>query len=191
MISLDNKNDYHKIIREMIKDENNVRNSRNNWFMTIQGLLVNALINTLMCQKNLIFHLNVAYIILIIISFIGLITSVSFLYAAWRSERSIKMALACWDLFLVETGQKIQDYPPISLITKGIIDKSAKKNIIGAIDWEKKVNVMMYGDDDCLRCCDKRRNKLDFLMPFRLIPLIFIILWIASIIWIVFLWMQI
>lgn len=190
MMSVNDKNDYHRIIREMIKNEDEVRNSRNNWFITIQGLLVNAVINSLVHQKDLMLSINATYVILISIVSLGFITSVSFLHAAWRSERSIKMALACWDLFLIENTQKIQDFPPISLITKGIIDRGAKDNIIGAMDWEKKVSKMMYKDDDCLKCCDKRRNKLDFLMPFQCMPIIFVILWFVSIIGIIFLWTQ-
>ena len=190
MMSESDKANYHNIIREMIKREDEVRNSRNNWFITIQGLLVNAVINSLVHQKDLMLSINATYVILISIVSLGFITSVSFLHAAWRSERSIKMALACWDLFLIENTRKIQDFPPISLISKGIIDKGAKDNIIGAMDWEKKVSKMMYKDDDCLKCCDKRRNKLDFLMPFQWMPIIFAILWFVSIIGIIFLWTQ-
>lgn len=187
MMSLNDVNEYHKIIREMIKNENELRNSRNNWFMAIQGLLINASI-ALVIQDKIILPRNSIYIILIVITALGLITSISFLHAVWRSKRSITMALKCWDLFLISNGKKIQDYPPIALITSGIIKNETKDNTIGVMDWENNLNKMMYGDDDCLKCCDKKRNKLDFLMPFQLNPLIFIGLWFICIVGIVFLW---
>ena len=39
MMSVNDKNDYHKVIREMIKNENELRSSRNNWFVAIQSFL--------------------------------------------------------------------------------------------------------------------------------------------------------
>ena len=76
MMSVNDKNDYHRIIREMIKNEDEVRNSRNNWFITIQGLLVNAVINSLVHQKDLMLSINATYVILISIVSLGFITSV-------------------------------------------------------------------------------------------------------------------
>lgn len=188
MMSVNDKNDYHRIIREMIKNEDEVRNSRNNWFMALQGLLVNAFIGPLVLhQKDLMFSTETIKYIVTAIALMGVITSISFLHAAWRSKKSVMMALACWDLFLTNNTHKIQDYPPVTLITEGIIGKNAKDNIIGAKDWENDVNKMMYGDNDCLKCCDKKKNKLDILMPFQLVPFVFIVFWIISII---FIWIQ-
>ncbi len=175
MMSVNDRNDYHRIIREMIRHENEVRNSRNNWFMVIQGLLFNAFINPLVHQKDLLVSSNTVCIIGIVIAFIGFITSISFSYAAWRSEKSVAMALECWNIFLISNGKKIQDYPPITLITKSIIGKEAKDNTIGTVDWENVLNNRMS-----LKKRDKKLNKIDGIMPFKFIPLVFIFLWIIS-----------
>ena len=113
-MSVNDKNDYHRIIREMIKNEDEVRNSRNNWFMALQGLLVNAFIGPLVLhQKDLMFSTETIKYIVTAIALMGVITSISFLHAAWRSKKSVMMALACWDLFLTNNTHKIQDYPPL------------------------------------------------------------------------------
>ena len=166
MMSENDKANYHNIIREMIKREDEIRNSRNNWFMAIQGLLVNAFIS--LTSSN----------ICMILAFIGFVTSISFLYAAWRSEKSVQMALECWNLFLIDNGKKIQDYPPIALITYGIIKNKSKDNIIGAVDWENKLNNAMN-----LKKIDKKLNKIDGIMPFKLIPLVFMFVWFLFIIY--------
>lgn len=167
MMSENDKANYHNIIREMIKREDEVRNSRNNWFMAIQGLLANAFISSV-ALKDLMVSLNIC----MVLAFIGFVTSVSFLYATWRSEMSVRMALECWNLFLIDNGKKIQDYPPITLITYGIIKNESKDNIIGAVDWENKLNNAMN-----LKKIDKKLNKIDGIMPFKLIPMVFMFLW--------------
>lgn len=188
MESIIGKDDYHNIIREMIKHENEVRNSRNNWFMAVQGLLITSFINVLIHQEKLIVVTNTIYPVVIIIAFIGLVTSMSFLYAAWRSEKSVAMALACWDLSLLSRKYKIQNYPPVALITNGIIAKKSTANDIGSADWEKVVNDKMYGDNDCLKCMDKKLNQIDWVMPFKLIPKVFTLLWVICVIGIIALW---
>lgn len=42
MMSENDKANYHNIIREMIKSENKIRCSRNNWFVAIQSFLFTA-----------------------------------------------------------------------------------------------------------------------------------------------------
>lgn len=138
--------------------------------MAIQGLLVNAFIGSLELPKDLMVS------ICLVLTIIGLATSMSFLYAAWRSEKSVTMALECWNLFLIDNGETIQDYPPISLITHGIIENKYKDNTYGAVDWERNLNNKMH-----LNKIDKFLNKLDCIMPFKLIPIVFILLWLLSI----------
>lgn len=168
MMSVNDKTNYHNIIRELIKHEDAVRNSRNNWFFAIQGLLVNAYIITLTHQEEL----KVYLVICLVLAIIGLVTSFSFLYAVWRSEKSISMALACWNSFLIKNGKTIQDYPPIALITSGIIGMQSQDNLFGAVDWERDLNKMMN-----LKRIDKGLNKIDCFMPFKVLPIIFTVLW--------------
>ena len=109
---------YHNVIRQMIKDENEIRNQRTNWFLVIQGFLVAGC-----CELYANRSLDKIFIMLIMISIIGFITSCSFLYAAWRSEKAIKMLLAVWDIFIGEADKRYKDYPPVIALTSGIINK--------------------------------------------------------------------
>ena len=174
-MSVNDMNDYHKIIRGMIKNEDEVRNSRNNWFLVIQGFLIGGICTLLSCDNNIHLLLYIAYII---IALVGIATSISFKYAAWRSEKAIDMAHACWKLFLSKYNHKIQDYPPIHLLTTGIIDNNNNSNEIGITDWEKELNAKMYEyTDKGKKENDERLNKCDWLMPFKTIPCIFLLLW--------------
>lgn len=103
------------------------------------------------------------------------------------------MAHACWKLFLCKRNKNIQDYPPIHLLTKGIIENNSNSNEIGITDWENELNAKMYEyADKEKKQSDEQLNKYDCLMPFKAIPQIFLLLWsavliitiIASIIWI-------
>lgn len=190
MMSVNDKNDYHRIIREMIKNEDEVRNSRNNWFLLIQGFLIGGICTLLSCDN---YHHLLLYLAYILIALVGTATSISFKYAAWRSEKAIEMAHACWKLFLCKRNQNIQDYPPIHLLTKGIIDNNYHSNEIGITDWENELNAKMYEyADEGKKQSDERLNKYDCLMPFKAIPHIFLLLWsivliitiVAGIIWI-------
>lgn len=175
MMSINDVNEYHKIIREMIKNEDEVRNSRNNWFLVIQGFLMGGICTLLSCDNNIYLLLYIAYIL---IALVGIATSISFKYAAWRSEKAINMAHACWKLFLSKSNHKIQDYPPVHLLTTGIIDNNSHSNEIGIQDWEKELNAKMYEyTDKRKKKNDERLNKYDWLMPFKTIPCIFLLLW--------------
>ena len=50
MMSINDKNDFHKIIREMIKNETELRSSRNNWYMAIQSFLFSGV--CVICAKD-------------------------------------------------------------------------------------------------------------------------------------------
>ena len=109
---------YHNIIRQMITNENEIRNQRTNWFLVIQGFLVagccELYANKCLCQ--------ICYLILII-SVIGIVTSLSFWHAAWRSEKAIEMVLACWDIFIRDNNRRIKEFPPVIALTKSIIQR--------------------------------------------------------------------
>lgn len=180
MMSEHDKANYHNIIREMIKNEDEVRNSRNNWFMAIQGFLVAGT-----CELTSVSENNVTLIF--IIAIVGLSTSLSFGFAAWRSERAVAMALACWDIFLIQHKKVIKDYPPINLLTEGVINymnknksvKSNKRDKIEKNRWEKHLYLKMYNDRKHMY---KRYhyilNKLNCLMPFKLVPKVMALFWI-------------
>lgn len=83
---------YDNMIRKLIESENAIRNHRTSWFLVLQGLLVNGLIQTYIYKSDL--ANNFLYIAIQITVF-GILSSISFLYASWRSEKSIQMILAC------------------------------------------------------------------------------------------------
>lgn len=169
-----NMEDYHNIIRQMIKNEDEVRNQRTNWFLIIQGFLIAGLCS--LCEKS------DPGLLSLLISCIGLLVSFSFMYAAWRSTKAVTMAIVCWKLFLKDNKKVLCDYPPINLITKEII--SHKTDIddddIGASEWNKKIFNRMYKGQ--ISYIDKKINGLEFLLPYRFLPVVFMVLWIVIII---------
>lgn len=171
---------YHNVIRQMIKDENEIRNQRTNWFLVIQGFLIAGF-----CELYANKCLKEIFILLIMISIIGFITSCSFLYAAWRSEKAIKMLLAVWDIFIGEADKRYKDYPPVIALTSGIINKYKDDKNKKFTDNDKReleiYYLMYYKKTNIKRKWDSFLNKLDFLLPFMSIPVVFIIAWIAVI----------
>lgn len=114
--------DYNIIIREMIKSETEIRSQRTNWFLVIQGFLIAGV-----CQfsKITLFH---GLIILV-----GIVTSLSFCYAAWRSTLAVKLALTCWKEYT--KGKDYSKYPPVSLITSEIL--KAEYSDKNELSWEE------------------------------------------------------
>lgn len=165
---------YHNVIRQMIKDENEIRNQRTNWFLVIQGFLVAGC-----CELYANRSLDEIFIMLVLISIIGIITSCSFLHAAWRSEKAIEMALACWNIFLEKNCFTTRVFPPVILLTEGIIrnggfvnpdDNENKK-------YEKEIFRKMYDNNTDKSCKDNKYNKRDYIMPFKAIPKLFLYFW--------------
>ena len=183
MMSENDKANYHNIIREMIKSENKLRSSRNNWFVAIQSFLFTAVchiclddsFSTCCSSCN-----DMKKCLLAIAVLIGIITSISFLFAAWRSAKAIAMAMSAWDKFLEENKNVIEDYPPVCLITDSIISKTVPSmDNIGIENWVKCMNKQMYPEGkECKKCRDKLINKFEWLMPFKFIPLFFIVIWV-------------
>lgn len=165
---------YHNIIRQMIKNEDEVRNQRTNWFLIIQGFLIAGLCS--LCEKDNIGVLS------LLISLLGLSVSVSFGYAAWRSTKAVTMAIACWKLYLEKHGKTLSEYPPINLITKEII--SHKVDVadthIGSAEWNKQIYDKMYEGKSSYM--DRKINGLEFLLPYRFLPVVFFAFWVILII---------
>lgn len=169
-----NKDNYHNIIRQMIKSEDEVRNQRTNWFLIIQGFLIAGFCS--LCEKC-----NLGVLILLI-SILGLIVSVSFGYAAWRSTKAVTMAIACWKLYLEEHDKKQSEYPPINLITKEII--SHKVDVaeiqIASLKWNKNIYDKMYEGKSSF--IDRKINGLEFLLPYQFLPFAFFTFWMIEVI---------
>lgn len=170
------KYNYHNIIRQMIKDENEIRNQRTNWFLVIQGFLIAGYCELLSKQPN-----NIDCFMLGIIV-IGVAASIAFRYAAWRSQKATDMALTCWDTFLETYGFKVKQFPPICLFTNGVIKLESKNNDnIGCYEWNNMLHDKMYPKNrGCRLCWDSKWNKMDFLMPFKSIPTIFLLFWLFA-----------
>ena len=111
---------------------------------------------TVFVAKNIIVY---NYIICLIISIMGLLISLSFIYAAWRSSLAISMALNCWNLALERNRARIIDCPPVCLITKNIIEQrqvSPDEDIIGANEGNEIMYERLLGERDELvtrMCC--------------------------------------
>lgn len=153
---------YNAIIREMIKNENEIRNQRTNWFLVIQGFLITGI-----CQMDNNSNLH-DYIVLI-----GIVTSLSFLYAAWRSTLAVSFAFACWKKRMKDKCKK--KIPPISLITKEILE--TEYPISETNSWEASILKIMYPKNNKELRWDKFWNNWDWIMPYRILPILFFLFW--------------
>lgn len=109
MESYDEVREYRERIREMIISENGIRNQRTNWFLVIQGFMIAGV-----CQFN-----SECSFLLIMIALVGMISSVFFWHATWRSTLAISFALACWKR---RTNSKQREkLAPVSLLTDEIL----------------------------------------------------------------------
>ena len=163
MMSENDKANYHNIIREMIKSENKLRSSRNNWFVAIQSFLFTAVCN--LCLED---------------SFSICCSSCNDIKCLLVIAVLIAMDMSAWYKFLDENKQIVEDYPPICLITDSIISKTIPTiDNIGIEKWVKCMNKQMYPEGkECKKCRDKLINKFEWLMPFKFIPLFFIVIWV-------------
>lgn len=172
---------YHNIIRQMITNENEIRNQRTNWFLVIQGFLVagccELYANKCLCQ--------ICYLILII-SVIGIVTSLSFWHAAWRSEKAIEMVLACWDIFIRDNNRRIKEFPPVIALTKSIIQRYKFSNEKLTENDNREIEIFHqiycvgknYKKKKRKICWDSKRNNLDCMLPFKAMPIVFFLAWI-------------
>lgn len=157
--------EYRNIIREMIKNENDIRNQRTNWFLVLQGFLVAAICNKHIGESNLC----------CLIAGIGIVTSYSFWHAAWRSKLAISFALACWEEKL-NYEQRI-GLPPVSLIVRDIL--KAKEPQTESNKWELEIKKRMFSDGKGkLSWWEKIRNNFDCILPYMALPKFFFFFWI-------------
>jgi len=155
---------YRNAIREMIKDENEIRNQRTNWFLVIQGFLIAGV-----CQLP-----DSHFLLKIFISLVGVITTVSFWQAAWRSTLATTYALCWWKTIKKKTDDII---PPVSLITRDILEKKRDDSLPGEQIYDR----MMEEMDKWTKWRADSRNKWDRLLPYKLLPYVFFLFWIVNI----------
>ena len=151
----------------MIWHENEIRNQRTNWFLVIQGFLINGI-----CED--FGHPLIPFLIAII----GIIICLSFNHAAWRSTLAVSFAISCWKNRLNEANLSEKGLPPISLITKEILEvnnSNGKREL-----WKAKIQNLMYSQESCKLCVDKIRNSLDLILPYRLLPIVFCVFWVIN-----------
>lgn len=75
--------EYNDSIRRMLEHEDMIRSQRTNWFLVIQGLLINAILIVLKIED---FKFRAIAVSLLLI--IGTLVSLSFLYAAYLSSKA-------------------------------------------------------------------------------------------------------
>lgn len=114
--------EYNDSIRRMLEHEDGVRSQRTNWFLVIQGLLINAILMVLKIED---FKFRAIAISLLLV--IGTLVSLSFLYAAYLSSKASSRGKEFWVNMLNENRANIEDFPPICLLAK---DKFKEKKYI-------------------------------------------------------------
>ena len=155
--------EYREAIREMIKSENEIRNQRTNWFLVIQGFLIAGI-----CQLPDSSYLP------FFIAMVGYVSSVAFRHAAWRSTLAVSYVLACWENHVGDLRTKL---PPVSLITKEILDTGKLPSIPDS--WQIAIWRLMNRDKTRTEILkDRKRNKCDYLLPYRLLPALFCVFWL-------------
>lgn len=105
--------EYNDSIRRMLEHEDGVRSQRTNWFLVIQGLLINAILMVLKIED---FKFRAIAISLLLV--IGTLVSLSFLYAAYLSSKASREGKEFWVNVLNENRVNIEDFPPICLLAK-------------------------------------------------------------------------
>ena len=159
-------------IRHSLEEECNIRNTRTNWFLVFQAALGNGVIELLLSNVGLGCRLGG----IVVLSLIGFVISISFAFAAWRSEKAISMLFTYWDQIRCENGMKIADNYPVSPINDHIISNyfahSYEEDFETSI-WEHKLAHRMN-----LKKWDKIMNKHDEFMPYKFLPRMFLLCWI-------------
>lgn len=169
-------------IRHSIEEECSNRNSRTNWFLVLQVALVGGIIQV--CSND--FSEQYRWIFVIIIGIVGFLISVSFAFAAWRSEKAVDMLLAFWDQVREENKMGIADNYPVIPLTSGIIKDYFRFGCYVSFDkskdtiWQCKLAMRMK-----LTCIDMLINKCAGLMPYKFIPKLFLVCWLLLLLFVV------
>lgn len=105
--------EYNDSIRRMLEHEDMIRSQRTNWFLVIQGLLINAILIVLEVEDVKFRAIAVSLLLII-----GTLVSLSFLYAAYLSSKASREGKKIWIYILNKNGGDIDDFPPICLLTR-------------------------------------------------------------------------
>lgn len=105
--------EYNDSIRKMLEHEDMIRSQRTNWFLVIQGLLINAILIVLEVEDVKFRAIAVSLLLII-----GTLVSLSFLYAAYLSSKASREGKKIWIKIVNENGVNIDDFPPICLLTR-------------------------------------------------------------------------
>lgn len=105
--------EYNDSIRKMLEHEDMIRSQRTNWFLVIQGLLINAILIVLEVEDVKFRAIAVSLLLII-----GTLVSLSFLYAAYLSSKASSEGKKIWIYILNKNGGNIDDFPPICLLTR-------------------------------------------------------------------------
>ena len=162
-------------IRHSMEIECNIRNTRTNWFLVFQAALGGGLIQLLLSNATYYCKMGGSTML----SFIGIVISLSFIHAAWRSDRAVSMLFAYWDQVRSENGMNVADYYPISPINEHIISSYYSHTYEEDFDtsvWEHKLAQRMNLKKP--RNGNQFMNKCDCLMPYKFLPKIFFVCWI-------------
>lgn len=162
-------------IRHSMEVECNIRNTRTNWFLVFQAALGGGLIQLLLSNATYYCKMGGSTML----SFIGIVISISFIHAAWRSDRAVSMLFAYWDQVRSENGMNVADYYPISPINEHIISSYYSHTYEEDFDtsvWEHKLAQRMNLKKH--RKWNKFMNKCDCLMPYKFLPKMFFVCWI-------------
>lgn len=166
-------------IRHSMEVECNIRNTRTNWFLVFQAALGGGLIQLLLSNATYFCKMSGSTML----SIIGVVISISFIHAAWRSDRAVSMLFAYWDQIRCENGMNVADYYPISPINEHIISSyyshSYEKDFETSV-WEHKLAQRMNLKKH--RKWNKFVNKYDCLMPYKFLPKVFFVCWIIVLI---------
>lgn len=162
-------------IRHSMEVECCIRNTRTNWFLVFQAALGGGFIQLLFSNATCYCKMGG----ITTLSFIGAAISVSFIHAAWRSDRAISMLFAYWDQIRSENGMRISDYYPISPINEHIISSYYSHSYGDDFEtsvWEHKLAQRMNLKKH--KRWNKFMNKHDWLMPYKFLPWMFFVYWI-------------
>ena len=117
----------------MLEHEDMIRSQRTNWFLVIQGLLINAILIVLEVEDVKFRAIAVSLLLII-----GTLVSLSFLYAAYLSSKASSEGKKIWIKIVNENGVNIDDFPPICLLTRykfqnGEYKKDSKDKLLPCI----------------------------------------------------------
>lgn len=97
------KENYDKVIRELIKSETDYVNSRMNWLILLQGLLFTGF-----------YHIfQYCLPLACAISILGILISLIMKRSFWSNEKAIAFILKKWDKFISDNGFEYDDFPPV------------------------------------------------------------------------------